>query len=236
MKLIETKATFGASFTYGTSTSVETTVSHTYSAIGGEEVVLFSCIPVDVYTYKVLRSPNQASIGTEVTVNVPRKPQIVSMSRDKYNALPELPAPIGDDVLGYTIGVPSSYPTKDSITNLVNSSGGGLMDKEGLFTGDSQGANTTTVEQSTTKENTYGAGFSYQVEQTNVVSGVLWGISYGFEGSLDYGFSTGTGTTIEGVVPNTTGTNPSFQYGIGSYQKKIDAQEQPFVVVTYWVQ
>lgn len=237
----EFKATVGYSFTNTTEVAQETTTTRTYSSIGGEDLVIFTCIPVDVYTYKILRSTKPGLVGTGVRINIPREPQVISMSRDRYNALPALLVPIGDEVLdNYQVGNPRSYPVRSAIEARIKAGGSfgdGLWDPIGLTVGSSLGAITASVEQTEERVTTNGKGFSFEVEMTNVTAGVLWGASFGFEGTIEYGVKTATGTTIEGVVPNTVGNNnTTFRFGISSYKKEIEEQDEPFMVVTYWVE
>jgi len=234
----EAKATFGASFTYASEKSKETTVTKSYSCVAGEDTVIFTCIPVDVYTYKVIRSSNSAAIGDILTVNVPRTPQMVSLDRAKYNALPSIPVTIDSNVLAHTFGDPTSYPSFNSVKAKIQAStklGGGLWDSTGMYLGGTIGAITDSVEQVNSNSNSFGVGFSYTSEGQTVSGGFLYGYSYGFEGSLDLSFGSSSGWGIEGVVPNQTGSHKAFGFGIAAWQQAVTVQTSPFIVVSYWV-
>jgi hypothetical protein len=214
-------------------------VEQSYSTIGGEDLVIFTCIPIDVYTYKVLKASDPSAVGSTVTINMPRKPQLIPMEKSTFNALSNVPVNIGSSVLTHTIGSPTSYPSYATIKALESDSGSkGLWDPNGMSIGVSGGYVSDEVQQSTTTSSTYGAGFSYEASLEVVAGGALFGTSYGYEGEYDYTVSTTEGTIIEGVVPNlptTANASDIFRFGVSSYKTKVTGQKPEFMVVTYWV-
>jgi len=235
---VTSTATFGASFTYAAATTKEREVEQSYSTIGGEDLVIFTCIPIDVYTYKVLKAADPSAVGSTVTINIPRTPQLIPMEKKTFNALSNVPVNIGSSVLTHTVGSPTSYPSHETIKALASDSGSGLWDPNGMSIGVSGGYVSDEVQQSTTTSSTYGAGISYEASLEVVAGGALFGTSYGFEGEYDYTVSTSEGTIIEGVVPNlpaTANTSDIFRFGVSSYKATTTGQKPEFMVVTYWV-
>lgn len=236
---VTSTATFGASFTYAAATTKERETEQSYSTIGGEDLVIFTCIPIDVYTYKVLKAADPSTVGSTVTINMPRTPQLIPMERTVFNALSNVPVNIGSSVLTHTMGNPASYPSYATIKALESDADTrGLWDPNGMSIGVSGAFVTDEVAQSTSKSSTYGAGFSYEASLEVVAGGALFGTSYGFEGDYNYTVSTSEGTIIEGIVPNlpTTATmSDIFKFGISAYKAKATGQKTSFMVVTYWV-
>ena len=105
----KTKRTFKASmdWTATASASIETTVS--YSSGPGEDKVVFSSVPFDVYYYEVISSPDPKAVGETITINLPREPQTFSVSRTFFNDNNGEAMDIDERILPHTIGDPWSY-------------------------------------------------------------------------------------------------------------------------------
>lgn len=50
-----------------------------------EDSVIFTTVPLDLYTYRILSHPNPELVGGEVQVRMPREPITVMVDRDFYN-------------------------------------------------------------------------------------------------------------------------------------------------------
>jgi hypothetical protein len=234
----EVKYTFGASFTYGFERTKEVTCSHVYTTMAGSDAVVFSCIPYDVYSYKVLSSPNSAAVGETITVDFPRTPQIIMMERSVFNALPSNNLSIGSSVLVHTLGSPSSYKNYADIAKLCNATSGGLIDATGQTSpvgGTSYETSTVSVAKS--KGTKLGAGLSFTASVQNVTLGCLFGAEAGFSDDFEYSVTSTDSTEISGSVPGINASDKTFQFGIAGYNlTDTSLQSSPFMVVTYWVQ
>lgn len=233
---IEEKATFLASFSAGFSRSVETSVERGFATAPGEDAVLISCVPFDVFTYQVVSSPDPAAVGTEFPLSVPRKVQMVPFERNTYNKLVDDADKIGADVLTHEIGKPRSYPTHAEmlakVTPLPH-----LWDPDGAGMGLGNSIWSTTVTQGTASSTDIGAGVDVTLEIETTTAGLLVGSSRGFGYHYQLSLSTGDSTTIQGVVPNLPVTADLTKYG---YKFGVTGYQLPkpndFFVVTYWVE
>jgi hypothetical protein len=231
------KLTMGASFTAAFESEKDMSYSHYYTTGAGQDAVLFSCVPFDVYSYKVLSAPSGSGLGNNVTIDFPRQPQLIQMERTAFNGLPGNTLMVGSAVLPQTLGSPKSYPTKSAIMTDCQS-GGGMCDVQGMTvpSGSSQTA-TDAITSTSSHTTTYGGGLSINASTEDVVMGVLFGASIGFEADFDYSVSTSASTTISGTVSGINSSDSSFQFGISGYNYTNAAiQPNPFMVVTYWVQ
>jgi hypothetical protein len=92
----------------------------------GKGAVIYNGIPFDVYSYKILSAPNTASIGSTMTVDFPREPQVIQMERTAFNALPDNTLAVGGGVsvdasveftvLGALFGVDMGFSDEFSYT------------------------------------------------------------------------------------------------------------------------
>jgi hypothetical protein len=234
---MEVRYTLGASFGFGFSESMEYSCSDTYSTLAGKDAVIYSCIPFDVYEYRVVNSPNAEAIGTTVTVNIPRTAQIVLMDRDTYNALPNNPAKVGSSVLSHTAGKPHSYKGFADINALCAASGG-LIDT----VGDTSPVGASTVRASTVSVSKgsgtiLGGGISISASVEEVVLGCLFGAEIGFSSEFEYTVTTSDSTEISGSVPGINAEDSPFTFGIAGYKlQDATVQSTPFMVVNYWVE
>ena len=233
---VRNTATLGASFSYAFESEKTMSCSHSYTTMTGNDAVIFSCVPFDVYTYEILSAPNSGATGKTMTVDFPRAPQLVMMDRDIFNAIPSNALQVGANVLCHTLGVPSSYRNHDQVVALCKSVGD-MYDDGGV--GVPVGASaydTSTVCYTKSKGSRVGAGVSVTQSAEAVILGVVFGESLGFDTSFEYTVKTAESTEISGSAPGINITDSPFLFGIAGY-KVADAsvQPNPFLVVTYWV-
>jgi len=229
--------TIEAAFTVGFSITETRSVTHAWTTMAGEDSVLYSCIPYDVYSYKVLSAPNTDSIGDIITIEFPRSPQIITMDRDRFNRLPGNPISVGSSVFGHTLGQPTSYPSKIAMASACSASDTSMYDKsDGVSATSGDNYSSDTISYGSSKATSIGAGVSVTYEAEAVAAGVVFGVSVGLETDTSYTVSTGSSTQISGTVPSISDGDPGFKYGIGMYRFEDAAvQPNPFLVVTYWV-
>jgi hypothetical protein len=232
---LRTTATLGASFSYAFESEKTMSCSHSYTIMTGKDAVIFSCVPFDVYTYEILSAPNSATTGKTMTVDFPRDPQLIMMSRETFNALPFNPLQVGSSVLVHTLGQPKSYRNHDAVVQLC-ASDGDMYDDAGMTSpSEASGFATSSVSSTNANSKRVGTGVSLSISREAVVLGVVFGQELGFDTSFDYTVKTSTSTEISGSVPGND-TDLPFDFGIAGY-KVTDAsvQPNPFLVVTYWV-
>ncbi|MBN2223037.1 MAG: hypothetical protein JW765_00020, partial [Deltaproteobacteria bacterium] len=235
---LEIKYTFGASFSTGFERTTETSCTHRYTTLAGSDAVVYSCVPYDVYSYEVLHSPNANAIGTSVTVDIPRSPQVILMDKDLFNLIPENPLLVESSILTHSIGDPYTYMNLTQATALFTQNPKGLIDVEGINSpsGDNQVAESI-VCITDSKGTSYGGGLSFTVSVEEVAFGALFGAEMGFSDEFTYTVQTSESTELSGAVPGSSlAENQVFKFGILGYQKtEPSLQATPFMVVSYWV-
>jgi hypothetical protein len=226
----------GISSGLGYGTSTEKSSTQTVTTIAGQDKVVFTSVPLDVYKYTVLTAPDSTMVGKEFVVSIPRSPQIISMERTAFNALPSCPTPVDAAFAGHTVGDPTSYPSRADTLTLINKNGG-LWDGTGVTTGMSGGSTSSSADKSTSSSISGSIGTSAKVWAKG---GALWMVA-GFEGTFEYDYditvATSSGTEISGTVPDLPVGSTSdklFKYGIALYSKDL-AADNPVQVVNYWV-
>lgn len=233
----EDKVTVSDYVTGGFGSEQSMSYSHSYSVQAGQNTVLYSCVPFDVYSYKVLSAPDSSTVGTTETVDYPRTPQIIQMDQAAFNALPGNKLNVGTAVMSQTLGIPKTYPTLTAIHDTCNASGG-MYDPTGMTAPYGPGnTNTDSITSESSNSTTFAGGLKVEASSDNSVAFVVFGASVGL--STDYSSNTtiSSSTQISGTVSSIMSSDSPFQYGIAGYNYTNTAiQPSPFMVVTYWVQ
>jgi hypothetical protein len=251
---VQNKTTFKAAMNVTATASTSLQTSYSFTTGADEDKVVFTSVPFDVYYYRVLSSPDPAAVGQIISINLPRQPQTFSVSRDFFNANNGSFPDVGADVLGHTIGTPTSYPKaadrdkhlsnglallKSGWINPANPTLGGWLNKNTITVGEGSGSQTLTIDAS----RSLGAGVGVELSRENETEAEIGPAIVG--GSVE--FKVGVGLTVtanEGFfVQGTVGDIPArsytadrlYQTGIYAYpQQRGDGQE--FIVVNYWVE
>lgn len=243
----EIKTTIENEFSWTFSNSKETTVTWTYACAPGEDKVVFTAIPYDIYYYRIVSSPTASEIGTLTTINVPRVPGVYSQSRAFYNEHNGDGLDVDDAVVDYEDGNPFSYPSKaerEEIRKSCYSSSTGKY--SGIFTYQddhvmkvAQGHSYTgiSVETLETESESFDYELSVSVEFENVAGGVLVGGGLEMEYGYSYTNSVSKGTAVA-VNIGDIGSSDLYQsklysYGLMAYPKTVE--DQRFTLVTCWV-
>jgi hypothetical protein len=234
--IVSVEETYGGALAYTgvTGYTVETTQSKSYSTIPGEDLVLCSTTPVDLYYYEVLRSSNAAEIGKEMLLSQARKPQTLPIELKEYNKIAK--HPIDASFIGHTIGNPKTYLTKAELLAAAPA-GRRLVQTDGPQVGPAGGYSTSAVSLDVTNTSSNSAAVTIS---HSIKAAVL--ISVESEQSFTYEYthetSTADGTTITGSAPyNPVGTasDKNFTFGIASYPKVLSSTGDEILYVTYWV-
>jgi hypothetical protein len=215
------------------STSVETSVA--YLSGPGEDKVVFTTIPFDVFYYEVLSTPDPEQVGSTITINIPRKPQILSVDREFYNTKNGDGADITPEVMGHDIGKVWSYPSKADKDELLAE--GGLQSELATV---GAGAGSVVLGISTTDG--VGSGTSLDMSVGFEAEGSAGGFTAGTSASFDYGYAyelINTETTFyEGEVGDiaTDAYSADLMYQFGLFVHEASHGEQRYIAVDYWVE
>jgi hypothetical protein len=236
------KTTLSNSFNWTSTSSTEVTCSYSYTNGTDDDMVVFSVIPFDVYSYTVLNSSDPKVIGQTVTISLPKKPITTSQSVTFYNKNNGDYFDVNKDVLVHTIGNPFTYATSSAMAAIQDLKPNGLYIPTTYEQSVGEGTSGTTLSMQSAE--TKSKSFSYDLSITNdmemVVVGVLVGRGIGFNYGYSYSTSVTDSTEIEGQVANLaadfykTDSN-KFTWGLMAYPYVDKASKQNFNVVTYWV-
>lgn len=230
----EVKTTVENSFSWGTSITNEIVETTQFTTSLGQDMVVFTAIPFDVYYYEVLSSADASQVGDIVTINVPRTPRSYSQTVDLFNSHCKT-MQINDAVLKHQLGDPLSYATL-SDRNALMDIGKGMFSQQGVSVGQGNSGNTNSIEMTAANTSTFEYGLSVSLESEIQAGGIIAGNSVGYQYGFEYSQSILNGTAISGTVPNLPVDAEGqlvFQWGIMAYP--VVHQGQEFTVVSYWV-
>lgn len=228
------KITVESSMDWISSRSTEVEKYITYTGGAGEDKVIFTAVPFDVYFYKILSSPVAKEVGTMMTVNVPREMQTLSVARAFYNANNGDGDDIDAKVLAHTIGAPDSYPTAAKRDALLK--GGGLQSIASPV-GVGTGAVTVGIRKSEGKGSGTSFDFGVTIESEVGAGGVTMGTSVGFHHGYECRVTNTDSTLFEGTVADIpqSAYSSSKAYSFGLFAYPFKRGDQRFTVVNYWV-
>jgi methionine-rich copper-binding protein CopC len=230
---LEFQASVEESFSWAQSSSTEVSESWGWNNPLGQDLVIFTAIPFDVYYYEVLVPPDgaQEEKGDIITINVPRKPHHYHMVLTNYNAL----VPEEHRVtVNHTLGEPFSYYTPTERNTLKTQAGNkGLFSTNTKMTAGSGNQSTTiSMESATTEESSFEYNMETKVEAKAKAGGVVVGASAGFQYGYGSTSSVSQGTSIEGEVPAIPGdyytADKDFDWGLMAFPWN------DYIFVTYW--
>lgn len=202
-----------------------------------EDSVIFSTIPLDVYTYKILSHPNPELLGGEVQVRLPRTPITIMATREFYNAnIAEDGLPIDERVFQHTAGEPRSYPTLAEKDQILRNYDGLQSDQVDV----GQGSGFTQVQISEFEETIDGKEYSFEatLDLKATKGGVVGGMSLGGGAGFDISTRHGDETIYQGTVANVAAENfpqDAYSFGLFAYIVDDSSNPQPFEVLNYWV-
>ena len=234
---LQMKATMTAAATASLGTAYELAKTIVFTTAPTEDTVVFTCVPIDRYTYTVVSHPDPAAIGSKVVVDLPRSPITLQAERGFYNrSVQPGDLQIGANVFTHTVGDPRSYPTT-SEKNARLLAGGLQIGPQSV----GQGGGSTEVTLSVGREIASGGALamSYSVELEATAGGVLAGVSVGVEQSDTWRIASGQSTTYTGVVGAIDAANFAanrYLFGLFTYVHHDAVTGQKFQVLNYWVE
>jgi hypothetical protein len=203
-----------------------------------EDLVVFTTVPLDQYTFTIVSHPDPALIGELVVVNLPRDPITLQAERGFYNrTVQEGSVRIDERVFRHAIGDPASYPRRADRNLLLNQHGGLAVGPVSV----GQGAGETEVTLEVGTELGEGGelelGFEVELEVTG--GSALGGVSFGASRSDTFRVTSGQSTTYTGVVGAIDAADFSahrYSFGLFTYVHRDPATGQEFEVLDYWVE
>ncbi len=241
-------ATFKASASFENAMSWEWTTSNsitksiTYTCNGGEDRVVFTAVPLDSYSYRVLTSTNASDIGRLLHINLPRNYATYTVTRSFFNDHNGDLADIGSNVLPHTLGQVRTYPSVGLKNSLMDTYGGYFFDAQPV--GQSSVSNNGTALEIEVER---GNERSFSIDQERRFSvgagagGFVASIEAGFNVGYTYTSSTSEGTSFGGTVgylPSAYYNNPLYRYssGLFVYPYNDPNSLQTYWVVNYWIE
>lgn len=202
-----------------------------------EDSVIFTTVPLDLYTYKILSHPEPELVGAEIQVRMPREPITIMVDRDFYNdKVEEGSLKVDSRIFIHTEGDPFSYPDLAARNSLLTQFDG--VSANEVDVGQGTGFVTTEVNifEQVTNGESYSLEMSLDVKAT--AGGVIAGakIGGGVDAMISYG--RGSESIYQGSVAQLPASNfpqDAYRYGLFSYVYEDLASRQQFEVVNYWV-
>lgn len=222
--------------TFSTSAAYTLTKSVTYSTGSMKDGVVFTTIPFDQYTYKIVSAADPTLVGKLVVVSVPRTPIMLLADRSFYNAsVPPGAMKIDSHVFTHTVGDISSYPTFSQVTKLIGEYGGTYYGPKSVSEGSGSTQLSIAVGSQVSASTALGVEYTDSFEATG--QGYVDGMQVGYGATASLQISSGQTTTYTGTVGNIDSANfasHQYQFGMFTYVQPLDGQK--FDVVNYWVQ
>jgi hypothetical protein len=232
-----TELEYAMDWRYGGGTAVAKWTA--YDCAPGEDKVVFTAVPMDVYYYKVVSSSNpDFKKGSTVSINIPREPETLSVTREYYNAHNGDTPDIDETVIAHEIGDPMSYPSENDKDRMMNLAGGTGYENGPIVVG--QGAAETRIGMDITNTKTFGRDIntSVTISAAAGAGGFKVGASAGFQYGFSYDLSTSEGMFFEGALGDISeeAYTSENKYEAGLFTYPHHHHEQTFMVVTYWVE
>jgi hypothetical protein len=234
---------FKQSVNYAVATSYTVSKSVTYKALGGEDKVIFTSVPMDIYSYEVVDSPTASEKGTILKLEIPRAFTTYMVTRSFFNANNGIVADIDGSVLQHTIGDPKSYPTLAQRNSLLAKYGGyasnaALPVSQGS---DNTPSGTTVLEISVESGTEESIDLTTEIEMQagGGAGGVTVLATAGFSAGFNYTTSTSVGTTFGGTVgylPTAFYSQAAYPYesGLFTYPFFDNRDNRSYWIVNYW--
>lgn len=231
----ELKTTVENSFNWGVASTHEVTESWGYTTTLGEDKVVFTAIPFDVYYYRTLSSPDPEQIGETVTINIPRSPGKYHQELGYYNSHNGDGYDVSSDAVSHVPGDPFSYAGESEKDSLKDTVSRGLFSEHHLWVGvGSSGSSEISLEDLQGETSSYDYELDISVEAEIGVGGITAGVSGGFNYGYSYATTYTTGTYIAGSVPDVPEAFQLFHWGLLAYP--VSDRGQQFTLISYWTE
>jgi hypothetical protein len=238
------------SFSWSYGSYEQETLTYGYSLEAGNDMVIMTCVPFDVYEYEIVSHFDHSEVGGKLHISVPRKFEKYFVSVETYNSAVNESQQISSQVLMHTIGDPFSYADGNHRQTLLDEHGGSSVLVNEVTAGAWFPADPTTVPQGSSStsisfdyEEGTTSGFDYTFdfsEQFNFQ--VLVGADYDFTFSQGYSYGNNVGKgigfsgTVGGIVKQSDWTDHRYSWGMMGYPVSDTIPGQDFFLLTYWVE
>lgn len=234
----EVKATVrtAATVAMGNAYSLSQTIEYTTGPL--EDTVIFTCIPMDRYTYRVVRHYDDQMTDALVTVDLPRTPVTLQVERSFYNDNILEGAPrIDDEVFEHRIGDIDSYPNRGDRNLLLQQNAGLTTDSLTVGQGGGSVGVTLEIEESSDFTTAVETGFSFAMETTaaTVTAGFEVGASIGASLQTNMGSATTYSGTVGSIGADDYDDN-LYSFGLFTYYRTDSFSGQRYQVLNYWVE
>ncbi len=250
---LEAKWTVTNSFSWAFNNGKEINLSVGYGSAPGEDKVIFSCIPFDVYTYEIISSPKGSDPSVSykegeksyTVISVPRKSEILSVSKEFYNKFNGDGLDVDSGILSSKPGDPFSYPAYSEVEKIKSTTKNrGLFSSntqgEYLTVGQGNGFQTLSIEEITSSTQTFDYSLEVDYEIETVIATMLQARGIGFEYGYSYSTSVSSGTSVSlslGDITNEGDYNSGKKYKTGLMVYPLEVEDQQkFTMVTCWVE
>lgn len=228
---------------WNTATSI--TKSIQYNCVGGEDKVVFTSVPIDVYHYQILYSADPTHVvGSDLNIHIPRDFSTYMTTREFFNANNGDLADIDSTILSHTIGYPSTYPTNDEKEALLKKYKGYKSDLQSTVEGADNkpsGTKDLNISFSSTESDSFTSDFAVETSAGAGVFGLTASITAGFNTGFSYTSTVVKGTSWGGTVgylPRTFYNDTSYYYSSGLFvYPYVDTRScRTYWIVDYWVE
>lgn len=222
--------------------SIETSKTITNSTVHGEDIVVFSTTPYDRYIYEVVSHSDEVANGKLMTIDIPQRPRILTVTREYYNAFNGEQMDIGPSILKHVPGQLDTYPRSSEVNGYFNFPNL-ILGSSGTQTVN-QGSGSREVQLEIATELGVGAELTLNVDSTVKVCGatVCGGVTKGWSIGTSFGATLSTATTFISEVGAIDAANYpiyNYTYGMFAYTQLVydpaGKKMQNFIVVNHWV-
>lgn len=204
-----------------------------------EDLVIFTTIPVDLYTYTVLAHPDDpALVGERIEIRLPRDPILLQADREYYNAhVLDDGMKVGASVFEHTIGDVSSYPSRSEKNQLMTLHGG--LQHGPVSVGQGSGSTQVTIQVGQSWSEGGALEVAYELALKVTAGGVMGGFKVGASTSSSLRVTSGTQTTYTGTVGAIGAADfaaHQYEFGLFTYVLPDPVRGHQFEVLNYWVE
>jgi len=242
----KSSASFAHHVDWRLSTTHEEEVTVQRNAVSGEDKVIFTSIPTDVYSYEVVDADGGAGqvVGKHVTISVPREFLVHLVTRKYFNERNGTVPDIDPTHLVHRFGDPFSYHTKLEKDALLARYGGFQSSVEPVTQGE-DGAYSGLAKVEFSYTDTVEQVWSVEDEIEASLGGGGGGLSVlldaGFKTGSAYGTAAGQGASFGGTVgylPTRYYDDANYSYlaGLFAYPYFDEQNYRLYWVVDYWVE
>lgn len=236
---LEVTATMSTTLRRAEGETYDLSRSITFETGALEDAVVFTAVPMDRYTYRVLDHPDPSLEGRELVVDLPRQPVLTHTELEYYNqTVLEASDRIPTSVLTHTPGDHSSYKGLGEKNQLVALTGGLEQGPVQVGTGNSL-ASTLALSVGSAVSTSGALEMGYEFSVMATTGGAVFGYSIGSSVEDSITVVSGQETSYTGTVgsiPTGSAIGNVYSWGLFTYVYEEPGSGREFQVIDYWVQ